>query len=84
MLELERHWNQGVARAIVLGYEWVISFDQDSWIHSDLVTVLIEIYHLQRNTEMIGIIGCNFEDENTRTVSLKILLAAPFIVKSKR
>ncbi|HEY2545236.1 MAG TPA: glycosyltransferase family 2 protein [Candidatus Acidoferrum sp.] len=59
--------NQGMARAIELGYAWAITFDQDSWAHSDLVTTLISIYEKQPRPELVGIIGCNFEDENIDT-----------------
>lgn len=57
--------NQGMARARELGYLWTISFDQDSWVHSDLVKILINIYEQQPEPELVGIIGCNFEDQNT-------------------
>jgi rhamnosyltransferase len=63
--------NQGVFRALELGYEWVITFDQDSWVHADLLETLVEIYQQQVKTELVGIIGCNFEDENTRVPLLK-------------
>ena len=56
--------NQGVSRAIELGYSWAITFDQDTWVHGDLVKTLIGIYLQQMEPETVGIIGCNFEDEN--------------------
>lgn len=56
--------NQGMLRARELGYAWVITFDQDSYVHSNLVQTLIGIYAQQQRTEDIGIIGCNFEDQN--------------------
>jgi rhamnosyltransferase len=63
--------NQGVAHAIGLGYPWVITFDQDSWVHEDLVTTSIGIYEQQPRPELVGIIGCNFEDENTHTAAIR-------------
>jgi len=56
--------NQGLARAIQLGYPWAITFDQDSWVRPDLVKALISVCHQQPCPELIGIIGCNFEDQN--------------------
>jgi rhamnosyltransferase len=57
--------NQGWARAIELGYAWTITFDQDSWVRPELVDVLAGIYQQQPKPELVGIIGCNIEDENT-------------------
>src|SRR5579859_4791044 len=39
--------NQGLARAIQLGYPWAITFDQDSWAHDDLIICLISIAQQQ-------------------------------------
>jgi len=63
--------NQGMAHAMGLGYPWVITFDQDSWVHENLVTTSIGIYEQQPRPELVGIIGCNFEDENTHTVAIR-------------
>ena len=56
--------NQGIQRAMELGYLWIICFDQDTYVHADLVENLIAIYLQQPRPETIGIIGCNFEDRN--------------------
>jgi rhamnosyltransferase len=69
--------NQGVSRVMQLGYEWAITFDQDSWIHPDLVNILISIYAQQPRPGLVGIIGCNFEDENTHVPLLSCLPGAP-------
>jgi|HubBroStandDraft_6_1064221.scaffolds.fasta_scaffold08251_5 rhamnosyltransferase len=69
--------NQGVSRVMQLGYEWAITFDQDSWIHPDLVNILISIYAQQPRPELVGIIGCNFEDENTHVPLMSCLPGAP-------
>jgi rhamnosyltransferase len=69
--------NQGMSRTIELGYEWALTFDQDSWVDPDLVKVLIGIYRLQPRPELVGIIGCNFEDENTHIPSMKCVPGAP-------
>jgi len=57
--------NQGLFNAIALGFDWTITFDQDSWVHPDLVNTLIDIYQQQAKPELIGIIGCNIEDSGT-------------------
>jgi rhamnosyltransferase len=69
--------NQGIDRAKQLGYPWVITFDQDSWVHSELVKTLIEIYRQQLRPERVGIIGCNFEEENTHTPLMKFSSGGP-------
>jgi rhamnosyltransferase len=63
--------NQGLARAKQLGYCWTISFDQDSWVDPDLVKALISIYEQQPRPELVGIIGCNYEDENTHAPAVE-------------
>jgi rhamnosyltransferase len=75
--------NQGVSRAIKLGFEWVITFDQDSWVHPDLVKILISIYDQQSRPELVGVIGCNFEDENTHTTAMKHLVGGPKFVETQ-
>jgi rhamnosyltransferase len=69
--------NQGLAHAIGLGYPWVITFDQDSWVHEDLVTTSIGIYEQQPRPELVGIIGCNFEDENIHTAAIRFKHKGP-------
>jgi rhamnosyltransferase len=59
--------NRGLARAMELDYGWAITFDQDSWVRPELVQTLIRIYEQQSRPELVGILGCNFEDENTRS-----------------
>jgi rhamnosyltransferase len=69
--------NQGLAKAIKLGYRWVITFDQDSWANEDLVATLIAIYKQQPRTENVGVVGCNFEDENLHTSPIRHDIGAP-------
>jgi rhamnosyltransferase len=61
--------NQGVCRALKLGYSWALTFDQDSWIEPDFVETMIRIYEQQTRPELVGIIGCAYEDQITRSVS---------------
>lgn len=59
--------NQGLKRAIELGYGWAVTFDQDSWIRPNLVSTLLDIYAQQPKPELVGIVGCNFQLKNTGT-----------------
>ncbi len=56
--------NQGMNRAVELGYSWAITFDQDSWVKPELVETLLHIYDEQPLTARVGILGCDIEDEN--------------------
>jgi rhamnosyltransferase len=69
--------NQGMVRAQELGYEWAITFDQDSWANPDLVSTLIGIYAEQPTPERVGIIGCNFEEENVGAASERFTAGGP-------
>lgn len=51
--------NQGVRRAMELGFSWVLTLDQDSLIDHDMINCLLEIYHLYPFPERIGLIGSN-------------------------
>lgn len=63
--------NQGMTRALELGYPWTITFDQDTWIHDNLLSTLIGIYEQQPAPERVGIIGSNFVDENLHVSPFK-------------
>lgn len=58
--------NQGVSRAIELGYDWVITLDQDSWVNEELVETLADLLFVQTGPQRVGILGCNYIDENTQ------------------
>jgi rhamnosyltransferase len=61
--------NQGVGRALKLGYSWALTFDQDSWIGPDFLETLIRIYEQQPRPKLVGIIGCAYEDQVTRSIA---------------
>ena len=46
--------NQGFSHAIKMRYEWAITFDQDTWVRSDLLAVLADIYKSQSRPELVG------------------------------
>jgi rhamnosyltransferase len=75
--------NQGLTRAIQLGYQWMITFDQDSWVHEDLVTTLISIVEQQPQPDLVGIIGCNFEHETSHLSTIKHKVAGPNFSEAK-
>jgi len=58
--------NQGVSRAIELGYDWVLTLDQDSWANPELVETLENMVLVQTGPQRVGIVGCNYVDENTQ------------------
>jgi rhamnosyltransferase len=63
--------NQGFARAIQLGYRWVVTFDQDSWAQGNLISTLAGIIKRQSRQDRLGIVGCNFEDQNLNAPAVK-------------
>jgi rhamnosyltransferase len=73
--------NQGLDRAMELGYGWAITFDQDSWVRPELVTTLLNIYAAQRDPEKIGVIGCNIQDENILESPNKFSSDSPIFVE---
>lgn len=54
--------NQGVVWAKVNGYQWVLTFDQDTVVENYLVRTLIGVYETINEREKIGIIASNFRD----------------------
>jgi rhamnosyltransferase len=73
--------NQGLARAMELGYGWAITFDQDSWVRPELVTTLLDIYVAQPDRGKIGVIGCNIQDENILESPRKFSSDSPIFVE---
>jgi rhamnosyltransferase len=69
--------NQGMKRGMDLGYKWALTFDQDSWVNPDLVSTLIGIHDEQSSPERVGIIGCNFEEENVGAPSVPFVAGGP-------
>ena len=56
--------NQGVLFAKQLGYDWAITFDQDTIPFNDIVKTLIDTYYEIPNKNIIGAIGVNSVDIN--------------------
>ena len=52
--------NQGIKRAIDLGYDWALTLDQDSWPEVDLIATFSEIYNTHPDSEKVKMIGCNY------------------------
>jgi len=57
--------NQGIRRAIELGYFWAITFDQDSWPDKDLIKTLAEIYASSPEPWKVKMIGSNYRSPIT-------------------
>lgn len=62
--------NQGVKRAIEMGYAWALILDQDSWPWPSMVATLAEIYYSHPNKGEVGIIGSNYMDPSTELPAL--------------
>jgi rhamnosyltransferase len=62
--------NQGIRRAIELGYPWALTFDQDSCPEQDLVKTLSEIYANHPERGKVKIIGSNYRSPITGNPSL--------------
>lgn len=52
--------NQGILRAKEMGYEWVVTFDQDSRPFTHIIKILNEVYFSYPDKAKIGAIGINF------------------------
>lgn len=63
-LGIAKALNQGVIKAKELGYDWVVTFDQDSKPFSNIIEILLETYNDYCRQEEIGAIGINFLIEN--------------------
>lgn len=59
-LGIARALNQGVKKAIALGFNWVITFDQDSKPYKNIINKLINIYKNYSDRNSIGAISANF------------------------
>ncbi len=57
--------NQGIRRALELGGQWIVTFDQDSVPVPYLLDAFAVIYDSYPEPEKIGVIGCNFRDSRT-------------------
>lgn len=52
--------NQGIIKAKKMGYEWVVTFDQDSIPSENIIQILSEVYFSYPDKSKIGAIGINF------------------------
>jgi rhamnosyltransferase len=57
--------NQGIRRAIELGYPWAITFDQDSWPDQNLVKTLCETYANYPERWKVKLVGSNYRSSVT-------------------
>ena len=52
--------NRGVRQAAARGFDWVVTFDQDSGVEPDLVEVLFAVRAAHPNPERLAIVGAGF------------------------
>lgn len=63
--------NQGVRRALELGFAWALTMDQDTWPNENLVETLVNIYDAHPNRKKVKMIGANFIHEGSDKTYLK-------------
>jgi len=57
--------NQGICRAQELGYQWVLTLDQDSLIDANLVKTYLEFIKGYPDLSTLGVINSNYKDKET-------------------
>lgn len=57
--------NQGIRYAIDCGYTWALTLDQDTVPYQTMIQNLISAYHDCPFKEKVGIVGPNFQENNT-------------------
>jgi rhamnosyltransferase len=62
-LGIARALNLGVERARALGFAWVLLLDQDSDLHDDMLTSLIEVRAAYPEPGRVAVIGAGFGEE---------------------
>ena len=66
---LAKALNQGCQQGIKYGFSWVVTFDQDTFVLSNLFQIQKDVYLNYPNKELIGAIGSNYNKkiENFKT-----------------
>lgn len=57
--------NQGIRRAQELGYQWVLTLDQDSFIDPNLLKTYLNFIKDYSDLNALGIINSNYKDKDT-------------------
>lgn len=57
--------NQGICRAQELGYQWVLTLDQDSLIDPNLIKTYLNFIKDYSDLNALGIINSNYKDKDT-------------------
>jgi rhamnosyltransferase len=60
--------NQGISQLTAEGYEWVVTFDQDSTIESGCVAALLATVAGDANPETVALVGSNRHDDSPGAV----------------
>ncbi len=71
--------NQGVRRSLELGYEWAITFDQDTEISASLVDELVRVLADYSSPEQVGVIAPNYADSNTGVRAIHHSPSKPYL-----
>ena len=61
-LGIARALNIGIERAAERGFPWVLLLDQDSYVDTDMVRTLTEVYAAYPDRDRLAVIGSGFRD----------------------
>jgi rhamnosyltransferase len=57
--------NQGIERAIALGFKWVFTLDHDTVVTSNCIEKCVATFNQYPAPHEVGIIGCNYQNRTT-------------------
>ena len=64
--------NQGIQKAILLGGEWILTMDQDSYFEGDMLKNYFKLFDDLNDKVKIAALGPNYEKENSLEQIIKV------------
>ncbi len=64
--------NQGIQKAILLGGEWILTMDQDSYFDGDMLKNYFKLFNDLNDKVKIAALGPNYEKENSLEQIIKV------------
>ena len=64
--------NQGIQKAILLGGEWILTMDQDSYFEADMLKNYFKLFDDLNDKVKIAALGPNYEKENSLEQIIKV------------
>lgn len=71
--------NRGAVRAAELGYRWVLTMDQDSVAHDDLMNGLSKAYAACPFRSQTAVVAANFMDQERNRLFVRSTAGRPFV-----